>query len=153
MAATPREPTVILGGSESWGLLRETVVGHLAGIVGDQPEIFPVNYLVDHGSFVFRTAEGTKLANAIGRPGAFEVDGYDAASGEAWSVVVKARHGRSTGCTRRSTRSTCRFSPGTPRPSGTSYGSKPETVTRRRFHAQDALARHTPQQARRASHE
>ena len=39
---------------------------------------------------MFRTAEGTKLAAALlGRGVAFEVDGYDAAEGEAWSVVVK----------------------------------------------------------------
>ena len=39
---------------------------------------------------VFRTAEGTKLAAAmLGRGVAFEVDGYDAEAGEAWSVVVK----------------------------------------------------------------
>jgi uncharacterized protein len=39
---------------------------------------------------VFRTAEGTKLAAAVlGASVAFEIDGYDAAEGEAWSVVVK----------------------------------------------------------------
>ncbi len=79
----------VLSTSQSWALLRETVVGRLAVVVGDQPEIFPVNYLVDHGSIVFRTAEGTKLAASIGRPVAFEVDAYDPSSGEAWSVVVK----------------------------------------------------------------
>ena len=39
---------------------------------------------------MFRTAEGTKLAaSVLGRGVAFEVDGLDAAAGEAWSVVVK----------------------------------------------------------------
>ena len=57
---------------------------------GDQPDIFLVNFVVDHGTIVFRTAEGTKLAAAVlGRGVAFEVDGYDADAGEAWSVVVK----------------------------------------------------------------
>lgn len=79
----------VLSASEAWALLREAVVGRLAVAVGDQPEIFPVNYLVDHGSIVFRTAEGTKLTASIGRRVAFEVDAYDPSSGEAWSVVVK----------------------------------------------------------------
>ena len=39
---------------------------------------------------MFRTAEGTKLAAAVLGVGvAFEIDGVDAAAGEAWSVVVK----------------------------------------------------------------
>src|SRR5690606_35479657 len=61
-------------------------------IVNDHPEIFPVNYLVDRGTVVFRTAEGTKLAAvAFGSNVAIEADGYDAAKGEAWSVVMKGR--------------------------------------------------------------
>ena len=65
-------------------------MGRLAVSFGDQPDIFPVNFIVDHGTIVFRTAEGTKLAAAVlGRGVAFEVDGYDADAGEAWSVVVK----------------------------------------------------------------
>lgn len=78
-----------LSAAESWALVREAVVGRLAVIVDDHPEIFPVNYVVDHGSVVFRTAAGTKLAAAVGHPVAFEVDGYDAVSGRAWSVVIK----------------------------------------------------------------
>jgi len=65
-------------------------VGRLAVSIMDQPDIFPVNFVVDHGTLVFRTAEGTKLAAAVlGRAVAFEVDGFDAAEGEAWSVVVR----------------------------------------------------------------
>lgn len=82
-------PAAKLSGSESWCLLREAVVGRLAVVVDGEPDIFPVNYLVDHGSIVFRTAEGTKLAASVGAPVAFEVDGYDPSTGEAWSVVVK----------------------------------------------------------------
>ena len=41
---------------------------------------------------VFRTAEGTKLVAAVlGHAVAFECDGYEPASGEAWSVVVKGK--------------------------------------------------------------
>lgn len=74
---------------ECWTLLRRYVVGRLAVTADGAPDIFPVNYATDHGSVVFRTAEGTKLAAAVGAAVAFEVDGYDSDAGEAWSVVVK----------------------------------------------------------------
>ena len=77
---------------ECWELLRAAEVGRLAVAIAGHPDIFPVNFVVDHGSVVFRTAEGTKLAAAVlGTATAFEVDGYDAAAGEAWSVVLKGR--------------------------------------------------------------
>ena len=75
--------------AECWALAREAVVGRLAVIVEDRPEIFPINYVVDHGTLVFRTAAGTKLAATVGRPVAFEIDGYDPTTGNAWSVVIK----------------------------------------------------------------
>jgi hypothetical protein len=75
--------------SESWALLRQAVVGRLAVIYDDRPEIFPVNHLVDRGTLVFRTDAGTKLAGAVGHWVAFEVDGYDLETASAWSVVVK----------------------------------------------------------------
>lgn len=73
-------------------LLRVSEVGRLAVVLGDHPEIFPVNFLVDHGTIIFRTAEGTKLATLSGGANvAFEADGYDPVRGLAWSVVVKGR--------------------------------------------------------------
>jgi nitroimidazol reductase NimA-like FMN-containing flavoprotein (pyridoxamine 5'-phosphate oxidase superfamily) len=90
--ALPPSATVELSPSESWALVREAVVGRLAVIVGESPEIFPVNHVVDRGTVVFRTARGTKLSAALENPAvAFEVDGYDAVNGDAWSVVVKGR--------------------------------------------------------------
>jgi len=78
--------------SECWSLLREAAVGRLAVAVGDRPDVFPVNHLIDGNSIVFRSAAGTKLAAAVlGRAVAFEVDGYDPELGEAWSVVVKGK--------------------------------------------------------------
>ena len=72
------------------GLLRTSEVGRLAVSIQNHPDIFPINYVVDRGTVVFRTAEGTKLAAALlGRGVAFEVDGYDPDAGEAWSVVIK----------------------------------------------------------------
>jgi nitroimidazol reductase NimA-like FMN-containing flavoprotein (pyridoxamine 5'-phosphate oxidase superfamily) len=56
------------------------------------PDIFPINYVVDHGAVVFRTAEGTKLSAVAGNPAvAFEVDGWEGERREAWSVVVAGR--------------------------------------------------------------
>src|SRR6476619_1600285 len=51
---------------ECWSLLRSVTVGRLAVWVDDHPDIFPINYTVDHGSLVFRTAEGKKLHAATG---------------------------------------------------------------------------------------
>jgi nitroimidazol reductase NimA-like FMN-containing flavoprotein (pyridoxamine 5'-phosphate oxidase superfamily) len=73
-----------------WELLRAGEVGRLAVAIAGHPDIFPVNYVVDHGSIVFRTEAGTKLAAAVlGTGVAFEIDGRDDATGTAWSVVAK----------------------------------------------------------------
>ena len=73
-------------------LMRDETVGRLAVSIRDHPDIFPINYVVDRGGIVFRTAEGTKLAaSVLGRGVAFEVDGMDVDAGAAWSVVVKGR--------------------------------------------------------------
>jgi nitroimidazol reductase NimA-like FMN-containing flavoprotein (pyridoxamine 5'-phosphate oxidase superfamily) len=83
-------PTEELTVHECWALLRGVSVGRLALWVTDHPDIFPINFTVDHGTLVFRTGEGTKLAAALGEtPVALEADGVDPASGVAWSVVVK----------------------------------------------------------------
>ena len=75
-----------------WRLLTQEEVGRLAVSVGRHPDLFPLNYIVDGDTLVFRTAEGAKLAAlAIDSAVAFEIDGYDASAGEAWSVVVKGR--------------------------------------------------------------
>lgn len=84
-------PPLELGESECWVLLREAVVGRLAVVVDGAPDVYPVNHVVDGGTVVFRTAEGTKLAAAVGEQVAYEVDGYDAGTGQAWSVVLKGR--------------------------------------------------------------
>jgi uncharacterized protein len=82
----------VLDESQCMSMLRSTDVGHLAVIVEDAPEIFPINYAVDGATIVFRTATGTKLAAvAEGSSLAFEVDGRDEV-GMVWSVVVKG-HG------------------------------------------------------------
>jgi hypothetical protein len=79
-----------LSESACWELLRTTSVGRLAVWVEDHPDIFPLNYAVDHGTVVFRSRSGTKLSAALpDSPVALEADGYDAEKGEAWSVVIR----------------------------------------------------------------
>jgi len=83
---------------DCWTLLGSARVGRLAVVVAGRPEIFPVNHVVDHGTVVFRTAPGTKLAAIRGTaPVAFEADGLDLGTGVAWSVIVKGRATRVTG--------------------------------------------------------
>jgi len=75
---------------ECWELLDREVVGRLALIVDGHPEIFPVNFVLERRSIVFRTAGGTKLWGAMtSKPAAFEIDGYDARGQQAWSVVAR----------------------------------------------------------------
>lgn len=82
--------TSILDAHDCWALLRSVSVGRLAVWNVDHPDIFPVNYAVDHSSVVFRTGEGTKLAASLGElPVAFEADGVAQETGIAWSVVLK----------------------------------------------------------------
>ena len=66
---TDRLGAEILETNTCWELLRANEVGRLAVSITDHPDIFPVNYVVDRGSVVFRTAEGTKLAAAVLGPG------------------------------------------------------------------------------------
>ena len=78
----------VLDSSQCWALLRDSPFGRLGVIVDGRPEIFPVNHLVDHGSILFRSAAGTKVAASVGQPVVFEIDGYDPTEAHAWSVMV-----------------------------------------------------------------
>ena len=81
-----------LSEAECWSLLRAGEVGRLAISIANYPDIFPINYVVDGNTIVFRTGAGTKLAaSVLGQGVAFEIDGYDPMAGDAWSVVVKGR--------------------------------------------------------------
>ena len=91
MQSTP-EGTEILTERQCWERLRTTSIGRLAVQTGGQPDIFPINYVVDDATLVFRTRAGTKLSSSVLlQRVAFEIDGYDPAHGQAWSVVVKGR--------------------------------------------------------------
>lgn len=83
-------PVSELSPEACWDLLRGHQFGRLALTVANEPEIFPINYVVQDGTLVFRTAPGTKLAAlTVNEIVALEIDGFDQATG--WSVVVKGR--------------------------------------------------------------
>lgn len=86
-AETPR--TTTLSADECWELFRRGSIGRLAVSANDQPEIFPINYRIEDGEFIFRTGHGSKLAAALGKQVALEADGVDKAGVIAWSVIVK----------------------------------------------------------------
>lgn len=92
MTVATESSSAELAAHECWELLRTAGVGRLATCAGARPEIFPVNFVVDGGTIVFRTGEGSKVAAITESPDvAFEADGYDPIAGEAWSVIA---HGR-----------------------------------------------------------
>ena len=88
MDTTDDSVVSVLGEDECWNLLARRELGRLAVTLGEEPDIFPVNYAVDGPRVLFRTAPGSKLAELTINPRvAFEVDEYDETF--AASVVVK----------------------------------------------------------------
>lgn len=84
------DPITVLSESESWDLLGTASLGRLVTNFAGEPEIFPVNFVVQGRSVLFRTAEGTKLFSAVGnRTVIFEADDHNVAEG--WSVIVRGR--------------------------------------------------------------
>lgn len=78
----------ILPVHECWDLLAGVTLGRLVTSVDGHPEIFPVNYVVQRRTVLFRTAPGTKLVStAINNRVLFEADDHTVAEG--WSVIVK----------------------------------------------------------------
>ncbi|BBX74436.1 pyridoxamine 5'-phosphate oxidase family protein [Mycobacterium shinjukuense] len=82
------EPVTVLSADQSWQRLSSVALGRLVVSIADEPEIFPVNYVVQDRTVLFRTAEGTKLFVAVTNPKvAFEADDHNVTEG--WSVIVK----------------------------------------------------------------
>ena len=135
----------ILATDECWALLRTSEVGRLGVAIMNEPDIFPVNYVVDHGAVVFRTAEGTKLAAAVlGRAVAFEIDGYDAERGDAWSVVIKGRALEIKKMQEVFDTYELPLFPWHASPKPRFVRIEPESVTGRRFHVADTTAWNVP---------
>jgi nitroimidazol reductase NimA-like FMN-containing flavoprotein (pyridoxamine 5'-phosphate oxidase superfamily) len=86
--STESQPISILSETESWNLLSSMALGRLVTSVDGEPAIFPVNFVVQHHTVLFRTAEGTKLVSAaINNEVLFEADDHGVTDG--WSVIVK----------------------------------------------------------------
>lgn len=77
-----------LGPEACWDLLRSDTVGRLAVVVEQRPDVFPINYVVDGETLVFRSAVGSKFWAGLDVESALEVDGYKPRTQMAWSVVV-----------------------------------------------------------------
>jgi nitroimidazol reductase NimA-like FMN-containing flavoprotein (pyridoxamine 5'-phosphate oxidase superfamily) len=88
MTSSASGPMTDISEDESWALLSSVSLGRLATSVGDVPDIFPVNFVIQRRTVLIRTAEGTKLSSAaVNHRVAFEADLHDVEQG--WSVVVK----------------------------------------------------------------
>ena len=67
-------------------------IGRVSVVRAGRPAIYPVNYIVDGESVVFRTGRGSDLYKAtFEAPAALEIDGTDAIYHEGWSVLVVGR--------------------------------------------------------------
>ena len=76
--------------SECFGLLAAGNLGRVAVVDDRGPVVFPVSFVLDRHTVVFRTEPGTKLhAAARGSLVCFEVDGTHAAGQAGWSVIVR----------------------------------------------------------------
>ncbi|OMC05103.1 pyridoxamine 5'-phosphate oxidase [Mycobacterium sp. NS-7484] len=85
---TPQGPVSVLGEDECWQLLSSVTLGRLVSTIGTRLEIFPVNFVVQRRTVLFRTAEGTKLISALLSDRVmFEVDDHTVVGG--WSVIVR----------------------------------------------------------------
>ncbi len=83
----PDQPVGRLSEEQAWARLASEKVGRLVTVVGERPEIYPVNYVVSDDKVYFRTGEGSKLSElTVHSAVAFQTDHiYE---DTAWSVVV-----------------------------------------------------------------
>lgn len=74
--------------AECWDRLATRGVGRVALPARPGPAVFPVNYAVDAGTIVYRTAPRGSAAPESGATLSFEVDRVDDRVSEGWSVLV-----------------------------------------------------------------
>ena len=88
MCPMASDPITVLDDHEAWNLLSSVALGRLVTYFGGQLEIFPVNFVAQKGTVLFRTAEGTKLFTTVMNDKVlFEADDHTVAEG--WSVVIR----------------------------------------------------------------
>lgn len=84
-----QDPIVRLSDEQCWRLLSRHRLGRVAMVHLGQPVVFPVNFVLDGQTVVFRAAPGTKLALArAGARVAFEVDEASELFETGSSVIV-----------------------------------------------------------------
>ncbi|MER7755329.1 pyridoxamine 5'-phosphate oxidase family protein [Kitasatospora sp. NPDC097643] len=74
--------------AECWELVGTHGVGRIGLPVQPGPVVYPVNYVVDAGTFAYRTAESGSAAPAEGTAVSFQVDHIDEYLGRGWSVLA-----------------------------------------------------------------
>ena len=85
-------PMQILSEDQCWTRLRETEFGRMAYHLADEVHITPVNYAVEGGRILFRTAEGSKLLGVVmNEDVAFEIDKVHGDDETAWSVIARGK--------------------------------------------------------------
>lgn len=88
MDNAPASPITVLDAEDCWDILSAHELGRIVTVMSCEPEIFPVNYVVDGGCLVFRTGEGSKLFFlTVNSQVAFQVDHWDAHEGV--SVIAR----------------------------------------------------------------
>ena len=86
--AIEQGPISVLDDKEAWNRLSSVALGRLVTSFGGQLEIFPVNFVTQNGTVLFRTAEGTKLFTTVmNEKVLFEADDHTA--DEGWSVILR----------------------------------------------------------------
>lgn len=81
-------PVTVLSEEQCWALISGVALGRLVTNMDGAQEIFPVNFVVQRQTVLFRTAEGTKLFGTIMNDQVlFEADDHTVAGG--WSVVIR----------------------------------------------------------------
>ncbi len=86
--SAPETPVTELTEEDCWTLLSGASLGRLVTTVDGWTEIFPVNFVVQRHTLLFRTAEGTKLLTSVLNENVvFEADDHNVAEG--WSVVLR----------------------------------------------------------------
>ncbi|WP_067469858.1 pyridoxamine 5'-phosphate oxidase family protein [Actinomadura macra] len=79
----------ILDSRQCQALLSRATIGRIVFTDRALPAVQPVNYVLNDGDVVIRTARWSRLARAAANTVvAFEIDDFDATTRTGWSVVV-----------------------------------------------------------------
>ncbi|MEV7595894.1 pyridoxamine 5'-phosphate oxidase family protein [Kitasatospora sp. NPDC089797] len=87
-APGPRPRLLDLTDAECWELVGTHGIGRIGLPVRPGPAVYPVNYVVDHASFAYRTGDRTSTAPEPGVEVSFQVDHIDEYLGRGWSVLA-----------------------------------------------------------------